>query len=232
MLPRHLLIAAIVGLALGCSNEPHTCRLPTDELVMWVTVTDLEGEVEVEVEVEPVDGTTTLELCPEHDSLTVNGIEAEPIWVFGEHYYRVEFASAAELYEVKLDRKDAQSVTVEAKMPPSFEILTPAPDSSHSRADNLDIEWTANWSGNSIQISLLEHIGSSCIDGVGVFEEVEDVGAHQIAGGSLVAGDGELDCEVALMLTRSQVVEHPANTFAGGEVSLHLNRGMVLRSVE
>ena len=230
MLRRGPWIAALASLALGCSNEPQTCDLATSELWMSATISDLNGTVEVEIEFESADRATTLELCPDRDKLTVNGAKLESIRVFGEQYYRVEFDSAESNYEIRLERSGAEDATISFAMPPSFEILAPTANASVSRSEPLTLEWAPSWPGEEIQVAVLDDIGSSCIEGLGVFAMVPDEGSYAIGGSSLAATDIGQECEVALILTRTRVEDHPAGRFAGGAVSGVLSRGFEIVS--
>jgi hypothetical protein len=231
MSTRWLCCALASSLALGCTSDPQTCKLPTSEIVMSASVSDVNGDIEVDVEFQALDGSTTLELCPGRDRLTVNGVAVESIRVFGEQYYRVGFEDPAERYEIHLGRNDASDATVAIDMPPSFEITAPAPNSSYSRSGTLTVEWAPSWIGEVMQLSLLDDIGSSCIDGLGLFDTVEDVGQVEIGGTKLAASEADLECDLTLLLTRSSALEFTSGTLGGGGITASISRGFTIRSL-
>jgi hypothetical protein len=219
------------SLALGCTSDPQTCKIPTSELVMSATVANVNGDVEVDVEFHTVDGSATLELCPERDRLTVNGAPVESIRVFGEQYYRVQFDDPDERYEIRLARSGASDATGAIDMPPSFEITAPTPNSSYSRSGLLAIEWAPSWAGELMQVSLLDDIGSSCLVGLGLFDTVEDAGQVEVGGAKLAASDTQGECELTLLLTRSRALEFTSEGFGGGGITGSISRGFTIRSL-
>src|SRR5690606_27583367 len=214
-------VVALLGVsALGCASEARSCDLDTDAIVMWATVTDLGDAVEVEVEFEAagVEG-IGLSLCPDRDRLAINGVEPSVLRALEHVVYVAEFdgASTGE-YEIALQRTDAQSVSVTVELPPSIEVLSPALDSTHSRAAPLEVSWDPAWSGQMIDLAVEDQVGSDCIDALAIGYQVEDTGSYTIGAHSLVSATGG-SCEVTLALTRSVAVEYPSELHEGGQIA-------------
>ncbi|PRP90606.1 hypothetical protein ENSA5_63340 [Enhygromyxa salina] len=225
--------------ASGCSDTtPRSCDLNTSSLVMRGTVSDFNNGVEVEiefeteVETEPGTSGTTLELCPDSDQLEVNGVEAEPVQALGHLYYVVEFAEPEASYEISLERKDHESVSMIVEMPPSFEITAPAVGAESSRGEPLAVEWTPSWPEQLVELKISDKIGSSCIEGLGVEVEVDDTGSYDLAANTLVGGGAVSNCEVSLSLTRLAEADYPAALAEGGKVSAVVKRRRPFTSVE
>lgn len=194
-----LAVAALVGIS-GCSEEP-ACNLDASAIAMQVFVIDRDEEVEVDVVLEAIeDGASTpLVLCTQDDELTVNGEVMKLVRVLGQLYYVTTFESAQAEYSVEFTRKSATHVaTVEP--PPGFTIDAPALDSSHSRSADLAVSWSPAWDGQLAEVAVEDAIGSTCIDGLGVHDDVEDDGEHVFEAGRLTGMDAA--CEVDLVITR------------------------------
>lgn len=219
--------------ALGCASEARSCDLDTDQMLMWATVSDLEGVVEVEVEFEAVglEG-AALSLCPDRDQLSINGVEATEVRALGYVYYLAEFDEPADTYEIALDRTDKQSVSVAVELPPTLEILTPAPNSSHSRSMGLEVGWTPIWSDHTLELSVEDTIGSECLEQLGVVQEVEDIGSYTLGGSSLLSGPTGGSCDVTLELTRNLVVAYPDELHEGGAIAAYVRRRQPFTSTE
>ncbi|MFO7561110.1 MAG: hypothetical protein R6X02_00600 [Enhygromyxa sp.] len=231
--PRTIALMALGAMASGCASEARSCDLDTDAIVMRATVNDLGDRVEVEVEFESggVEG-AALTLCPDRDRLEVNGVEASMLRVLGHVYYVVEFADAAVRdYEIALQRSDAQSVSVVVELPPIIEVLTPAPDSSHSRAAPLEVSWEPAWPEGSLALAVEDAVGSDCLEELGVSYEVEDTGSYTLSAHSLVSGSGG-SCELTLALTRSVAVEYPATLHEGGQIAGFVRRRQPFTSLD
>lgn len=231
-----LVIAALVGVLPACANEQRTCQIDTSELVMWATVTDLNGVVEVEIELETfvADGQgSSLELCPNRDTLLVNGDRTEAVHTFGQYYYTATYEDELpDSYELVFERKDHDSVTVTVEMPPSFEVTTPEPDGQYARTADLPIAWSPTWADHEMQLSIVDGIGSSCIDGLGISEVVEDAGSWVVPANSLIGGGSGDDCEVSFSMARSLMAAYPAELHEGGEVVAFVRRGFSIVSTE
>lgn len=221
--------------ALGCASEARSCDLDTDAIMMWATVNDLGDRVEVEIEFEAAGAEgAALSLCPERDRLEVNGVEASLVRALGHVYYTVEFDGASEGdYEIVLERDDAQSVSVTVELPPSFEILEPSANSSHSRGASLEIGWDPAWPAGVMELAVEDEIGSECIEALGIAYEVEDIGSYTVAPFMLTGGgEGGSSCDVTLALTRSVIVEHPSELHEGGEIAGFVRRRQPFTSTE
>lgn len=222
-----LLTVVLMPGLLSCISEQGTCQLQTDALVMWASISDLEGEVSVEVEFETfaADGAgTSVELCSNRDSLMINGEAAALVRAFGQYYYRATLPLPVETVEISLAREQHQSVSATVVMPPSFAITSPAPDSSHSRGAELAIAWEPSWPGHEMQVSIVDGIGSSCIEGLGYDDVVEDLGSHVVEPDSLVDGGAGADCAVTLLMSRELVASYPAELHEGGELRASVRR--------
>jgi hypothetical protein len=235
MLDLRKLVALLLAPALGsCISEQGTCQLATDAMVMWADVSDLDGKVSVEVELETwvADGEgTSLELCPSRDRLTINGVSASLVRAFGRNYYRAELESPVASVELSLTREQFESVTASIALPPSFDIDSPASGSEFSRANDLTVAWSPAWPGHEIEVSIVDGIGSSCIDGLGLFETSEDDGDFVIVGVSLKDGiAAAASCNVTLLMTREQAADYPGSLHEGGELRASVQRFRTLVS--
>lgn len=225
-------------MALGCASEARSCDLDTDAIMMWATVTDLGDRVEIEIDFEAAGAEgAPLALCPERDRLEVNGVEASMVRALGHVYYTVEFdgpsggASVGE-YELVLQRDDAQSVSVTVELPPSFDILAPSANSSHSRGAALDVSWDPPWPTDVIELAVEDAIGSDCIEALGIAYEVEDNGGYTVAPYMLASGEAGGSCDVTLALTRRVAVEYPNELHEGGEIAGFVRRRQPFTSTE
>lgn len=220
-----MVLSATVFAASGCASEARSCDLDTSALLMWATVTDLGVEVEVEVEFEAFGAEgAALTLCPDRDVLQINGVAAKQVHALGHVYYLAEFEGMPKpQYTISLARDGADSLTAVVDMPPPFEIITPEPMSSHSRATPLGIEWAPGWAGEVIEVAVEDAIGSDCLDDVGVRYEVDDTGTYTI-GGSSLGGAGMGDCEVTLALSRHVIADYPPQLHEGGEIDGFVRR--------
>jgi hypothetical protein len=219
---------------LGCASEARSCDLDTDAIVMWATVTDLGEQVEVEIKFEAAGAEgAALTLCPERDHLEVNGVEASLVRALGHVYYRVEFAgdSVGE-YDIVLERDDAQSLSVSVELPPSFTVLEPAANSTHSRGTPLEIVWDPSWPEGLMELAVEDEVGSECIEALGIAYDVEDTGSYMLAAYKLAAGTTGGTCDVTLALTRSVTVEYPAALHEGGEIAGYVRRRQPFTSTE
>ena len=226
---------ALLGVtALGCASEARSCDLDTDAIVMWATVSDLGEQVEVEIEFEAAGAEgAALALCPDRDRLEVNGVEASLVRALGHVYYTVEFdGDSVGEYEITLSRDDAKSVSVTVELPPSFEILSPAADSTHSRGASLDISWDPAWPDGMMELAVEDEVGSECIEALGIAYEVEDTGSYTVAPFMLTSGGDGGTCDVTLALTRSVIVEYPSELHEGGEVAGFVRRRQPFTSTE
>lgn len=220
--------------ALGCASEARSCDLDTDAIVMWATISDLGDRVEAEIEFEAAGAEgAALALCPDRDRLEVNGVEASSVRALGHVYYTVEFegASVGE-YEITLSRDDAKSVSVTVELPPSFEIVSPAANSTHSRGASLDIGWDPPWPGGVMELAVEDEVGSECIEALGIAYEVEDTGSYTVAPFMLTSGGEGGTCDVTLALTRSGIVDYPSGLHEGGEIAGFVRRRQPFTSTE
>jgi len=232
-----LLGVTLLGAASGCVAEVRSCDLKTDEIVMWATLTDSDAGVEVEIEFAVGDSEgAAIALCPERDRLEVNGTEATVIRALGLLFYTVKFEEPQGSYEIVLARNGGQSVTTLVEPPPAFEIVEPALDSTHPRSAPLTVSWTPEWSGGMVDLAVEDAIGSDCIEGLGVYYQLEDTGSFIIGGNSLVSGradpENSLGCAVTVSLSRSASVDYPAAFHEGGSISAYVRRRRPFTSVE
>jgi hypothetical protein len=229
-------------LALGaaaCADTPRSCDLATSALVLRATVSDLDAGVEIEIELETASDTgsdlssgTTLALCTDTDHLEVNGVRAEELYALGHRYYVVSFDTPEPSYEISLLRSDHEDVSATVDMPPTLEITQPNEGATRSRAAPIDVAWTPGWADHLIELAIEDEIGSSCIEGLGVEVEVEDVGSYSVGGNMLVGGGAVSSCEVTLTLTRVAEAEYPAALAPGGNVNAVVKRRRLFTSTE
>lgn len=220
--------------SVACASEARSCDLDTDALMMWATVTDRGDLVEVEIEFEAAGAEgAALALCPERDRLEVNGVEASLVRALGHVYYTAEFEPDADRdYTIALQRDEWQSVSVTVELPPSFEILEPSANSSHSRGTALDISWDPPWSAGVMELAVEDEIGSECIEALGIAYDVEDTGSYTVAPFMLTSGGEGGSCDVTLALTRSVIVDYPSELHEGGEIAGFVRRRQPFTSTE
>jgi hypothetical protein len=231
--PRTLLVGVLGAATAGCGTDVESCDIDTKSMIMWATITDLGEGVDIEVSFElPGEAGTPLALCPERDRLEINGVETSQVRALGHLYYTAKFSTAAETYEIVLVRDGAPNVSATVEMPPGFEILEPAADSSHPRGAALEVSWAPERSSNMIELAIEDAIGSDCIEGFGVAYEVADIGSYSVEGNSLVAGAEGGSCEVTLALTRSVVADYPTQFHTGGSISAFVRRDRPFISVD
>lgn len=231
--PRTLVM--ILGVTtLGCGSEPRSCDLDTDAIIMWATVNDVGETIEVEVEFEAAGAEgAALALCPDRDRLLIDGVEPSLVSALDHVVYEAELDSTSDReLEIQLERVDRQSVSVTIELPPTLEVLSPTANSSHSRAAPLEVGWDPPWSGELIELTIEDQVGSECIDdGVAIAYEVEDTGSYTIGAFSLASAAGG-SCEVELTLTRSVEFEYPAELHEGGRISGFVRRRQPFTSSE
>lgn len=234
MLTARTTLVLLGATALGCTSEARSCDLDTNAIVMWAIVNDLGDRVEVEVDFEAAGAEgAALALCPDRDRLSINGVQASSVRALGHVYYTAKFEQTVEReYQIVLSRDDAQSVTVTVELPPSFEILAPAVNSSHSRAAALDISWDPPWPGGMVDLAVEDAIGSECIEALGIAYEVEDTGSFTVAPYMLTSGGDGGSCDVTLSLTRRVTVDYPAELHEGGEIAGFVRRRQPFTSTE
>lgn len=235
------LFAGLV-LATGCSEKgPRSCDLDTDALVMLATVSETDVGVEIEIEFETATTDTemlgtALALCPGSDSLTVNGMALEERLTLGHLYYylKVEPEDEAPEYTILLERKDKDQPNVEAsiRMPPTFEFTTPAAGSQHSRAAELDVSWGPAWPDNTIELDIVDEIGSTCINGLGYYvDPVEDSGNYTVPANAL-SGPAGGSCDVTIVATRVLEAPYPEVLAPGGGLTAVVTRGLPFQSID
>lgn len=233
-------LAALLALgATACADTPRSCDLSTSALVLRATVSDLDDGVEIELELETASETdpegssgTTLALCPEADHLEVNDVRAQEVYALDHRYYVVSFDQAEPSYEISLQRKEHESVSLIVDMPPTLEITEPGEGAASSRGEPIEIAWAPDWPGQMINLAIEDEIGSSCIEGLGVEYDVEDTGSYSVGGNALVGGSAVSSCEVTLTLTRVLEAEYPAALAEGGNVTAIVKRRRGFTSIE
>lgn len=228
------LLLGVTTLGLGCASEARSCDLDTDAIMMWATVTDLGDRVEVEIEFEAAAAEgAALALCPDRDHLEVNGVEASLVRALGHVYYTAEFEPGdSGEYTISLKREEWSSVSVTVELPPSFEILEPAADSSHSRGASLDISWDPPWPDNVMELAVEDEVGSECLEALGIAYEVEDTGSFTVAPFMLTSGGEGGSCDVTLALSRRVIVDYPIGLHEGGEIAGFVRRRQPFTSTE
>ena len=228
---------AVVGLlSLGCTDEPRSCELATSSIVMRATIThDDGGVVQAEVELETAGDEaglgTPLVLCPEADTLSINGIEPELVRIMGHNYYRAEFSSYDADYRIELLRENHDDVEVVIDMPPAFSIASPEEDALHSRAESLEVSWEPAWAGQVAELSITDEIGSSCLEGLGTIFDVDDTGLYSVPADTLI-GEGGSSCTAWVTLTRVAEASYPEVLYPGGSAVAVVKRRVPFTSVE
>lgn len=231
-------IATLSGSA--CADTPRSCDLETASLVLRATISDTDDGVEAEIElstptmVDPDFGAgagTALALCSDSDRLLVNGEEATEVHALGHLYYVVEFDGPTSNYEVTLDRRDRDDVTIVVTAPPSFEIDAPSEQSEHSRSAPLQVSWSPAWPDHESELTVADEIGAGCIDGLGERVFVDDTGDYVLGASALTSESGGR-CEVKASLTRIAEADYPASLAEGGSVTAVVKRRRAFTSVE
>ena len=215
--------------ATSCSNEVRSCELETRAIAMRVTVTDKEGGVEIELIVEvgsdEEEAGTPLELCPDEDHLTVNGIPAKLTRALGQLYYHVEFPEPVSEYRIDLTRDDFDDARITVLMPPPMDILAPTEGMMHKRSDPLPVAWQPTWPDHELDLAIEDQIGSDCITGLGFTMTVPDNGMFEVPGGAIFDNNpSQTSCAVSAVLTRDALGQYPPELHPSGSVQGFVKR--------
>ncbi len=223
-----LALSACALLALGCNTPTRACDLPSDEIAMRALITDSGESTQIYIVLEDVASSTQLALCPDRESLTVNGEPTELVRALGQLFYTVTFETSVPDYEIALTRDDPEleDALASLEMPPEFEVLTPAPDSTHPRSDALEISWAPVWNEHELELAVEDEIASTCLSGLGVELQVTDSGTYTLPAGALVSGtpSGTEVCEVWISLTREAEGLYPSQLHPSGSILAQVKR--------
>jgi hypothetical protein len=223
----------------GCT--PDRCKVMSDELSMVARVVD--NGVTVRAAVDFATGergelSVPWERC-ENDRVQINGetametVESEQV-----EYSLTLDVGAATAFEFRLAREDFDPVVATVELPPTFEVVEPAPGQPISRGADVTIRWQPPNPGGEMQIELAEEVGAGvCIVAETEGHEykrpggirVEDDGEWLVPA-TAIGGDPQADCDARYVLNRFAQGDYPSALDPGGFIEAEVLRTIVFTS--